>query len=90
MVRPGLASLWGYQNRQYTTSTDSSEWAMVEMYMVQCQPRTIPVPQQEKDYSSGFVMPTAKPGDFPFFVKRAPSWLFPVYVSHSLKLVLFG
>ena len=28
-------------------------------------------------------MPTAKPGDHPYFVKRSPSWLFPVYVSQS-------
>eukprot|EP00090_Calanus_glacialis_P003830 TRINITY_DN12870_c0_g1_i1.p1 TRINITY_DN12870_c0_g1~~TRINITY_DN12870_c0_g1_i1.p1 ORF type:complete len:219 (-),score=81.87 TRINITY_DN12870_c0_g1_i1:111-767(-) len=72
-----------YQNRQYTTSTDPSEWAMVERYMVQSQPKVIPLPQPDKEYSSGFVMPTAKPGDYPYFVKRAPSWLFPVYVSQA-------
>ena len=70
-----------YQHRQYTTSMDPSEWAMVERYMAMSQPKTIPVPKTDQNTSSGFVMPTAKPGDYPYFVKRAPSWLFPVYVS---------
>jgi len=75
-----------YQNRQYTTSSDPSEWAMVERYMHQCQPKLIPVPKQDEDCSSGFVMPTAKPGDYPYFVKRAPSWLFPVYVRQGDRI----
>eukprot|EP00091_Calanus_sinicus_P007384 TRINITY_DN18414_c0_g1_i1.p1 TRINITY_DN18414_c0_g1~~TRINITY_DN18414_c0_g1_i1.p1 ORF type:complete len:101 (-),score=35.66 TRINITY_DN18414_c0_g1_i1:95-397(-) len=28
-------------------------------------------------------MPTAKPGDYPYFVKRAPSWMLPVYVRQA-------
>ena len=71
-----------YQNRQYTTSTDPTEWAMVERYMMQCEPKQIPVPKN-RECSSGFVMPTTKPGDYPYFVKRAPSWLFPVYVYQA-------
>ena len=35
--------------------------------------------------ASGFVMPTAKPGDHPYHVKRAPSWMLPVYVSQPIK-----
>ena len=73
-----------YQNRQYTSSTDPKEWSMVMRYVNQCNPKPIPVPStSQKDSSSGFLMPTAKPGDHPYFVKRAPSWMFPVYVSQK-------
>lgn len=72
-----------YQNRQYTTSADPEEWSYVARYMNQCSSKTIPLPNSSQNLSSGFVMPTAKPGDHPYFVKRAPSWLFPVYVTQS-------
>ena len=26
---------------------------------------------------SGFFLPSAKPGDYPYFVNRLPSWLYP-------------
>eukprot|EP00092_Neocalanus_flemingeri_P022567 GFUD01024470.1.p2 GENE.GFUD01024470.1~~GFUD01024470.1.p2 ORF type:complete len:220 (+),score=88.84 GFUD01024470.1:52-711(+) len=72
-----------YQHRQYTTSMDPTEWSMVERYMSQSQAKTIPVPKTGHTAPSQFGMPTARPGDFPYFVRRAPSWLFPVYVSQS-------
>ena len=71
-----------YQKRQYITSEDPAEWAMVERYLMQNKARQVPVPKV-KENSSGFVMPTAKPGDYPYYVKRAPSWMFPVYVHQA-------
>ena len=34
-----------------------------------CTPRSIPTPEAGSEKPSGFVMPTAKPGDFPYFVR---------------------
>ena len=59
-----------YQQRQYTTSVDATEWAMVERCMVQSKPKTIPVPMYGQVTSSGYVMPTTKPGDYPLLCQE--------------------
>jgi len=71
------------EDREYTVSADPAEWASVERYTSMCLPRSIPTPEAGPEKPSGFVMPTTKPGDFPYFVRRARSWLFPVYVSQG-------
>ena len=38
--------------------------------------------------SSGFTMPRARPGDYPYHVKRAPSWMLPVYVSQVIMMMM--
>ena len=55
----------------------------MERLLDQSRPKTIPVPEVEagKVLPSGFTMPTAKRGDNPYFVKRNPNWMLPVYVK---------
>ena len=62
---------------------DPEEWNYVERLLDQSRPKTIPVPEVEpgKVLPSGFTMPTAKRGDHPYFVKRNPNWMLPVYVK---------
>ena len=62
---------------------DTEEWKYVERLLDQSQPKTIPIPEVEpgKMMPSGFTMPTAKRGDNPYFVKRNPNWMLPVYVK---------
>ena len=62
---------------------DPEEWKYVERLLDQSRPKTIPVPEVEpgKVLPSGFTMPTAKRGDSPYFVKRNPNWMLPVYVK---------
>ena len=50
-------------------------------------PKPVPVPKLApgQETPSGFVMPTAKPGYHPYHVRRASSWLLPVYVSQPWR-----
>lgn len=65
-------------------SRDPAEWAAVESLLEQCRPRTVPVPQTGSGPApSGFTMPSARPGQYPYFVRRPASWMLPVYVSQS-------
>ena len=73
------------EDREYTVSADPAEWASVERYKREqknigmvtlarrytsmCLPRSIPTPEAGPEKPSGFVMPTTKPGDFPYFVR---------------------
>lgn len=71
---------------EYTASKEPSEWLHVQHLIDVCAPRQISVPSDEPK-SSGFFMPRAKPGDFSYFVCRAPSWMYPVYVSTLINRV---
>ena len=64
---------------------DPDDWKYVERLLAQSLPKTIPVPSHEPGsvLPSGFRMPTAKMGDFEYFVKRNPNWMLPVYVSQK-------
>ena len=55
------------QNRDYEVSRDAEEWKAVEALM----PLEVIPPVPDKDqYPSGYVRPTAKPQDHPYFVHR--------------------
>ena len=66
---------------------DPKEWSYVERLIDQSKPKSIPVPQVApgQETPSGFKMPTAKPGDYPYHVRRATSWMLPVYVSQPWR-----
>jgi len=66
---------------KYTASQDPAEWSSVQNIIDACAPKLIPVPNTDGVQPSGFFVPTAKHGDYPYFVRRAPSWLYPVYVE---------
>jgi len=76
-----------HQKRKYSVSQNPEEWKYVERLISQAKPKSTPVPEvhDSTPASSGFVMPTAKHGDYPYHVKRAPSWMLPVYVSQPIK-----
>ena len=42
---------------------------LARRYISMCLPRSIPTPEAGPEKPSGFVMPTTKPGDFPYFVR---------------------
>ena len=65
------------------TIKNPEEWRYVERLLEQSLPKTIPVPDVEPGTvkPSGFRMPTAKIGDHPYYVKRNPNWMLPVYVK---------
>ena len=42
---------------------------LAHRYTSMCLPRSIPTPEAGPEKPSGFVMPTTKPGDFPYFVR---------------------
>ena len=60
----------------------------MERLLEQSLPKTIPVPNVEpgRVKPSGFRMPTAKVGDHPYYVKRNPNWMLPVYVNQPWSL----
>merc|ERR1719423_107517 len=70
---------------EYTSTKDTSDWKHVERLVEQCRPKHIPVPKGTEVKPSGFFLPRTKPGDLPYFVRRAPSWLYPVYVQDHLQ-----
>ena len=55
------------QDRDYEVSRDPEEWKAVEALL---PPELIPTVPDKAEYPSGFVRPTAKPGDHPYFVHR--------------------
>ena len=55
------------QDRDYEVSRDPEEWKAVEALLPQ---EIIPPVPEKTEYPSGFVKPTARPGDHPYFVHR--------------------
>ena len=74
-----------HQERQYTVSQDPGEWSYVERLLDQTGSKVIAVPEVSSTTpaTSGFTMPSAKPGDYPYFVRRAASWMLPVYTRQA-------
>eukprot|EP00088_Acartia_fossae_P009665 TRINITY_DN1471_c0_g1_i2.p1 TRINITY_DN1471_c0_g1~~TRINITY_DN1471_c0_g1_i2.p1 ORF type:complete len:215 (-),score=29.59 TRINITY_DN1471_c0_g1_i2:28-672(-) len=74
------------ENVEYTASQNAEEWKHVQHLVDLASPTFIPVPEKSDEVKpSGFYYPSAKPGDYPYYVRRAPSWLFPVYVGDYAK-----
>lgn len=65
---------------QVEVSTE--EWKYVERLF---PPKAIPKPTAAPGevMPSGWVAPSAKPGDHPYFVRRNPSHQLPVYLTHN-------
>ncbi len=63
-------------DRDYTVSSDPVEWQHVENLLA---PDLVPEVPVKDRYPSGFVRPTARHGDHPYFVRRTTSHLMPVY-----------
>jgi len=76
-----------HQRRQYVVSKDPTEWSFVERLISQTKPKTVPVPKVSagEETPSGFQMPSAKPGDHPYHVRRTASWMLPVYVDQPWR-----
>merc|ERR1719486_1881655 len=60
-----------HQKRKYSVSQNPEQWKYVERLIAQAKPKSTPVPEvaDSAPASSGFVMPTAKHGDYPYHVK---------------------
>lgn len=69
-------------DRDYVASSDPEEWKFVEDLMPMELIPPIPV---RDSYPSGFVPPTAKPGDRPYFVARTVHHMMPVYAEFNRK-----
>ncbi|XP_076290717.1 mitochondrial ribosomal protein L49 [Lasioglossum baleicum] len=62
----------------YEVTRDPKEWEYVERLL---RPKVIPVPELEnREYASGWKPPTAKPGDYPYYVQRSKNFMLPVYL----------
>ncbi|ROT76916.1 putative 39S ribosomal protein L49, mitochondrial [Penaeus vannamei] len=60
----------------------TAEWSFVERLI---PPKAIPKPKANPGEvtPSGWVAPSAVPGDYPYFVPRSASHMLPVYVKHE-------
>ncbi|XP_042892935.1 39S ribosomal protein L49, mitochondrial-like isoform X2 [Penaeus japonicus] len=60
----------------------TAEWSFVERLI---PPKAIPKPNVKPGEvtPSGWVAPSAAPGDYPYFVSRSASHMLPVYVKHE-------
>ncbi|XP_076648173.1 mitochondrial ribosomal protein L49 [Halictus rubicundus] len=62
----------------YEVTRDPKEWEYVERLL---KPKIIPEPQFEnKEYPSGWKPPTAKPEDYPYYIRRSRNFMQPVYL----------
>jgi len=71
-----------WPEREYTiTEEDNEEWRHVEALL----PNKLVPPVPVKDeYPSGFRPPTAKPGDYPYYVSRTANHMLPVYSNMNM------
>ncbi|KAK8392805.1 hypothetical protein O3P69_014918 [Scylla paramamosain] len=61
--------------------TSTAEWHYVErLFPLKSIPKPTVAPGEVTP--SGWVAPSAKPGDHPYFVRRSPSHMIPVYLHH--------
>jgi len=70
------------QDRDYEVSRDPEEWKAVEALLPQ---EIIPPVPEKTEYPSGFVKPTARPGDHPYFVHRTHMHMLPVYTTFNRR-----
>jgi len=69
-----------WPEREYVVSEDAEEWRHVENLM---PVPLIPAVPAKASYPSGFRMPTAKRGDYPYFVSRTVNHMLPVYCRYT-------
>lgn len=68
--------------------TSTAEWQYVErLFPLQSIPKPNVAPGEVTP--SGWVAPSAKPGDYPYFVRRSESHMVPVYLDHIPELTRY-
>ncbi|KZC14481.1 PREDICTED: probable 39S ribosomal protein L49, mitochondrial [Dufourea novaeangliae] len=67
----------------YEVTNDPQEWEYVERLL---RPQIIPKPPLEnQEYPSGWKPPTAKPGDYPYYINRTRNYMQPVYLKIQFR-----
>ncbi|KAI4487131.1 hypothetical protein M0802_012005 [Mischocyttarus mexicanus] len=67
----------------YEISADPVEWSYVKRLM---RYKVIPKPKStDENLPSGWKPPTAKPNDYPYFIRRSKNHMLPVYLNRYFR-----
>ncbi|XP_076169061.1 mitochondrial ribosomal protein L49 [Ptiloglossa arizonensis] len=71
------------QYTDYEITKDPQEWEYVERLL---KLKVVPIPPLEnKKFPSGWIAPTSKPKDHPYYVQRTKNYMQPVYLLNSFR-----